>query len=157
MNLNKDKKSDDKDKVLCKIQYFALIQTKNKKKRIFLIMQGFIITILICYLHIYDAAYVKKIGEEKVELGLGKYIKAFARNTSSSLAIDIYYESKCPDSARFINQQLDKALPLFSDYVNFRLVPFGKANVKKNFNFHFRLIKLNFFLIVYTTRKFIII
>jgi hypothetical protein len=138
MILNKDKRSFyDENKILCKINYLIifLFNTKKTKKKIFLIMQGLVITFIIFYFHCYNAAYVKKTGDQKIEIGLGNYVKALARNASSNLAIDIYYESKCPDSARFINEQLDKALPLFADYVDFRLVPFGKANVKYIFLF----------------------
>lgn len=46
------------------------------------------------------------------------------------LQLAVYYESLCPDSARFIVEQLQplKRSPL-GKYVDVTLVPFGKANV----------------------------
>lgn len=46
------------------------------------------------------------------------------------LQLAVYYESLCPDSARFIAEQLHplKRTPL-GKYVDVTFVPFGKANV----------------------------
>lgn len=45
------------------------------------------------------------------------------------LTIAVYYESKCDDSGRFINEQISKAVELFSDIINVVFVPYGNANV----------------------------
>lgn len=45
--------------------------------------------------------------------------------------IEVFYESRCPDSQRFILNQIIEANQIFSYYINFVLVPFGKANVSK--------------------------
>lgn len=43
--------------------------------------------------------------------------------------ISIYYESLCPDSKLFITQYFYPAYEIFSNYLNIRFIPFGKANV----------------------------
>lgn len=54
------------------------------------------------------------------------------------LQLAVYYESLCPDSARFIVEQLHplKRSPL-GKYVDVTLVPFGKANVSKQYIYTF--------------------
>lgn len=49
--------------------------------------------------------------------------------SNEQLNIAVFYESKCPDSARFINRALPDAIKFFPSYLNIILVPFGKANV----------------------------
>ena len=50
--------------------------------------------------------------------------------TTSPVKFEINYETICPDSGRFIVNQLSKALKSFtSDQVVFDLVPYGKADV----------------------------
>jgi interferon, gamma-inducible protein 30 len=45
--------------------------------------------------------------------------------------INVYYESLCPDSQKFINYRLKEALLTFkNDVMNIKLIPFGNANVK---------------------------
>ena len=51
------------------------------------------------------------------------------RTINGKVNIAVYYESQCPDSRRFINNQLPKAIEIFPDLVNIILIPFGKANV----------------------------
>jgi len=53
----------------------------------------------------------------------------FAVCNAQRLRVDVYYESLCPDSARFINDQLYPAKrgPL-GKYFDVNLVPFGKAS-----------------------------
>lgn len=51
------------------------------------------------------------------------------RTINGKVNIAVYYESQCPDSRRFINNQLPKAIETFPDLVNIILIPFGKANV----------------------------
>ncbi|KAJ6635183.1 GILT-like protein 1 [Pseudolycoriella hygida] len=43
------------------------------------------------------------------------------------LPISIYYESLCPDSSRFITNQLYPAYEYLKDYIALTFVPFGKA------------------------------
>jgi interferon gamma-inducible protein 30 len=45
--------------------------------------------------------------------------------------ITVYYESYCPDSARFLNGQLTRAFTEVRNITNIELVPFGKASVCK--------------------------
>lgn len=47
----------------------------------------------------------------------------------------VNYEALCPDSVRFINDQLSKAVANLNDEVEVSLVPFGKASVSKKINF----------------------
>lgn len=58
------------------------------------------------------------------------YMLASIYSIYFQLNIGVYYESLCPDSARFIVEQLQplKRSPL-GKYVDVTLVPFGKANV----------------------------
>ncbi|KAL0828892.1 hypothetical protein ABMA28_003797 [Loxostege sticticalis] len=44
------------------------------------------------------------------------------------LLLTVYYESKCPDSKRFVLEQLRPTMKLLSDNIMLRLVPFGKAS-----------------------------
>jgi hypothetical protein len=46
--------------------------------------------------------------------------------------IDVHYETRCPDSVRFINSQISSNL-IVKDYVNFNMVPYGIANVNREF------------------------
>ncbi|CAH2041505.1 unnamed protein product, partial [Iphiclides podalirius] len=43
------------------------------------------------------------------------------------LHLTVYYESKCPDSQKFILEQLQPAIDLLHKYVRLRLIPFGKS------------------------------
>ncbi len=43
--------------------------------------------------------------------------------------IDVYFESLCPDSKRFITTQLPYVLDDFKNTIQVNLVPFGKASV----------------------------
>ena len=43
--------------------------------------------------------------------------------------LDVYYESLCPDSLRFLVNQLGPQYSTLSSFVNVRLIPFGKASV----------------------------
>lgn len=49
------------------------------------------------------------------------------------IQVDVYYESMCPDSIKFINTQLHPALATvgsnISQYVQLQLIPFGKSSV----------------------------
>ncbi|XP_068628363.1 GILT-like protein 1 [Battus philenor] len=48
-------------------------------------------------------------------------------NISKKLPVTVYYESKCPDSKKFILEQLQPAIELLHNYVKLRLIPFGKS------------------------------
>ncbi|XP_022113946.2 GILT-like protein 1 [Pieris rapae] len=43
------------------------------------------------------------------------------------LRLTIYYESECPDSERFILEQLQPTVQQLHNYITLQLVPFGKA------------------------------
>jgi len=43
------------------------------------------------------------------------------------LSLDVYYESLCPDSLKFLVSQLGPQYDTISTFVDVRLVPFGKA------------------------------
>lgn len=47
----------------------------------------------------------------------------------SQLHIGIYYESLCPDSIRFIKNQLEPEYRNFADFVDIEFIPFGKSVV----------------------------
>lgn len=49
--------------------------------------------------------------------------------------VTVYYETLCPDSQRFITQQLYPAWKDLKDHLVLEFVPFGKASVSV-FNFH---------------------
>jgi len=46
----------------------------------------------------------------------------------AKVKIDIYYESLCPDSIRFINEQLAPLYNDFKKHLDVTFVPFGKSN-----------------------------
>lgn len=48
----------------------------------------------------------------------------------SKIPVNVYYESLCPDSAKFINEQLYPALQQFRGNVDLKLIPFGKASYR---------------------------
>jgi hypothetical protein len=51
--------------------------------------------------------------------------------------IDVYFESLCPDSKRFITTQLSYVLDDFKNLIRVNLVPYGKASVtEKKFYEH---------------------
>ena len=62
---------------------------------------------------------------------LGSYEASFESEllSNDTLYLNVYYESLCPDSARFINTQLSSAFTQVRDILNITFVPFGKANV----------------------------
>lgn len=49
--------------------------------------------------------------------------------------MSIYYESLCPDSIRFMVNQLKPNYEHFKDLIDIELVPFGKSEVSVSFNF----------------------
>lgn len=46
----------------------------------------------------------------------------------SKVPVTVYYESLCPDSAKFINEQLYPAAKQFNKNVELRFVPYGKSS-----------------------------
>lgn len=95
----------------------------------------------------------------KLILGLSLLIgQFFVQSLSSSglmdgkVYINLYYESKCPDSKRFINNQIDRALEKFPGLINFSFVPYGFVNVRvyislslKNSNYYCDLMQIYLF------------
>lgn len=51
------------------------------------------------------------------------------RNDAKPVHLEVYYESYCPDSKRFITTQLYPTWELLQDIVYVDLVPYGKAEV----------------------------
>ncbi|CAF0741797.1 unnamed protein product [Brachionus calyciflorus] len=54
------------------------------------------------------------------------------RQNRKLLEIGVYYETKCPDSKRFLINQITSAQEKFSSVVDFTLIPFGKANYTRD-------------------------
>lgn len=54
-----------------------------------------------------------------------------ALSQSNPVNIEVYFESYCPDSIRFINNQLYPAWKNFKglDVIDLKLFPYGKAEV----------------------------
>lgn len=50
----------------------------------------------------------------------------------NKLTVSVYYEALCPDSRRFILEQLLPAYELIPDIINLDLVPYGKASTKQD-------------------------
>lgn len=48
----------------------------------------------------------------------------------SKIPVNVYYESLCPDSAKFINEQLYPAMQQFRGNVDLKLIPFGKSSYR---------------------------
>ena len=73
--------------------------------------------------------------------------------------LDVYYESLCPDSRRFIMTQLFPSWNKINSFVNVRLVPFGKASVSTqtsnniNIKYSFSLFVFHFFFINFNSWK----
>lgn len=51
---------------------------------------------------------------------------------SNRVALDVYYESLCPDSRNFLVNQLAPKWQYLSTFVDLRLIPFGKATYSPN-------------------------
>lgn len=48
---------------------------------------------------------------------------------TNRLNVDVYYESLCPDSIRWIKQQLLPQYDILKDYISVSFIPYGKATV----------------------------
>lgn len=51
---------------------------------------------------------------------------------NKSIQLVVNYETLCPDSQRFIVNQLSKAISIFRNNLNIQLIPYGKASFKFN-------------------------
>jgi len=52
------------------------------------------------------------------------------------LLLEVYMETKCPDTELFVANQLEPAMKVLGDYVDLILYPYGKADVSFNSLFH---------------------
>ncbi|XP_054714191.1 gamma-interferon-inducible lysosomal thiol reductase-like [Uloborus diversus] len=59
----------------------------------------------------------------------GRYVPSA---DAKKVSLDVYYETDCPDSMRFITHQLYPMFQEMEDIVDIKLVPYGKAS--ENFN-----------------------
>lgn len=53
-----------------------------------------------------------------------------ASYAQSKVAVSVYYESLCPDSAKFINEQLYPVAKQFKDNIDLKFVPYGKSTYR---------------------------
>lgn len=65
---------------------------------------------------------------EKCENRLSKKIYFFLQ-----VHVTVFYESLCPDSIRFIKNQLEPNYQNFAQFIDIEFVPFGKSRVSLNF------------------------
>lgn len=82
------------------------------------------------------ASHIKELctwSKGKVELILIRFT-CYIQSFFFQINIDIYYESLCPDSVKFINNQLYPNWAQISPYVNLQFVPFGKSKVSNILN-----------------------
>ena len=49
---------------------------------------------------------------------------------NEKLTIEVFYETLCPDSQRFVTTQLSKIFTKLQNVTNIVLVPYGKASVR---------------------------
>lgn len=74
-------------------------------------------------------------------LHLNSWVKG--QHEQEKVNINVYYESLCPDSQKFIKFRLKEAFIKFNvDMIGVKLIPFGNANVR-----HIYGLKLKYFLI----------
>uniref|UniRef100_A0A0A9XVG7 Gamma-interferon-inducible lysosomal thiol reductase n=1 Tax=Lygus hesperus TaxID=30085 RepID=A0A0A9XVG7_LYGHE len=59
---------------------------------------------------------------------------AFAADNSTKVNVTVYYESLCPDSAKFITTQLVPTWEKMMDNIDLVLVPYGKSTSEKTEN-----------------------
>lgn len=51
-------------------------------------------------------------------------------NEDYRINIEVYYETRCPDSKKFINNQLSNIFESLQNLTNLFLIPYGKAKVR---------------------------
>ena len=56
----------------------------------------------------------------------------YANENHDKVKVNVYIESKCPDSKKFVNEQLYPTYQKLKSIINLKLVPFGNANVSIN-------------------------
>ena len=62
------------------------------------------------------------------------FLLSLASLCSAQLSLDIYYESLCPDSTRFIANQLGPMYEALGSDVDVNFNPYGFAKVKTDFD-----------------------
>lgn len=45
------------------------------------------------------------------------------------IKVDVYYESLCPDSQKFLTEQLYPNSKIFAEQLDIKLIPYGKSSV----------------------------
>ncbi|XP_076645060.1 uncharacterized protein LOC143354682 [Halictus rubicundus] len=58
---------------------------------------------------------------------IGQKPAVTADEVSNKIDVDVYYESLCPDSKRWIRVQLAESYHVIKDYIRLNLIPYGKA------------------------------
>lgn len=80
-------------------------------------------------------------------------LRASAADDDKLLHIAVYYESKCWDSKKFINEQVSKAIELVPELFKLYLIPFGNANVNLVIDY-LQLLRNNFKKIFFSKLKY---
>ena len=61
---------------------------------------------------------------------LAFFCSVFAHiNADDKVRLNLYFESKCPDSKQFVNDQLYPTYQKLNSIIKFRLIQFGNGNV----------------------------
>lgn len=65
-----------------------------------------------------------------VKIALLVTLAVVSCHAQSKVPVYVYYESLCPDSAKFINEQLYPTVKQFPNNIDLKLVPFGKSSYR---------------------------
>lgn len=65
-----------------------------------------------------------------VKIALLVTLAVVSSHAQSKVPVYVYYESLCPDSAKFINEQLYPTVKQFRDNIDLKLIPFGKSSYR---------------------------